>query len=183
MTTSEEIFSLFREGGADAYFGERVTQEEHALQSAALARNSGAPDSLVVAALLHDVGHLLHGLGEGVAEQGIDAAHETVGEAWLASRFGPAVSEPARLHVAAKRYLCGSQPDYLSRLSEASVQSLELQGGPMSPGEIAEFERSPYWRDTLRLRAWDDAAKIPGLEVPSIGAYAKIIERVRVDRA
>jgi phosphonate degradation associated HDIG domain protein len=148
-----------------------VSQTEHALQAADLAAQEGASNALVVAALLHDVGHLLHTEGEDVADRGVDARHEEAGEAWLLESFGPDVTEPVRLHVAAKRYLCAVDPDYLATLSPASVRSLELQGGPMTPDEIARFERNPYCGDAVRLRRWDDAAKVPGLGVPGLDTY------------
>ena len=128
------IEGLFATRGRALYFGEAVSEAEHALQSAALARADGAGDTLVVAALLHDVGHLLHGLGEDLAERGLDGRHEEVGHAWLSDYFGPAVAEPVRLHVAAKRYLCAVEPAYLTGLSPASRQSLGLQGGPFADG-------------------------------------------------
>src|SRR5262245_23088735 len=128
----ETVLTMFRRAGANAYFGENVTQTEHALQTAQLAATSGALDELIVAALLHDVGHLLRGLSEDAATQGIDDAHEDCGAAWLERHFGVAVSAPVRLHVAAKRYLCATDPTYWEGLSAASQLSLRLQGGPFS---------------------------------------------------
>jgi len=167
---------LFAERGSASYFGESVTQTEHALQTAALAASDGAPAALVVAALLHDVGHLLHTGGEDIADRGIDTRHERIGARWLTPRFGPDVSEPVRLHVAAKRYLCGTDPEYLGRLSPASVRSLELQGGAMTPGAARQFERQDHWREALRLRRWDEEAKVPGLSVPPIDEYRERVE-------
>src|SRR5215472_16930409 len=106
MSPVDEIFELFSTRGSAAYFGEPVSQREHALQAAHLAETEGAVDSLVVAALLHDIGHLLHDLPEDIADQGADAHHEDVGHDWLARYFGPEITEPVRLHVEAKRYLC-----------------------------------------------------------------------------
>src|SRR4051794_3328971 len=146
MDVIDRLFELFREKGHGAYFGEAVTETEHALQCAHLAEQSGAAPALVAAALLHDLGHLLHGLPEDVAERGIDARHEEGGAAWLRGHFGPSVVDPVRLHVAAKRYLCAVEPDYLASLSEASRRSLALQGGPMSAAEVARFEQEPGWR-------------------------------------
>ena len=171
MSTLDEIADLFRERGAESYFGEAVTQLEHALQAAHLAETDGAPPALVAAALLHDIGHLLHSGGEDVADRGIDTRHERIGARWLSPRFGIAVSEPVRLHVAAKRYLCNVDPDYAGRLSAASVQSLELQGGPMSDGQARQFERQDHWREAVRLRRWDEDAKVPGLVVPDLDHY------------
>jgi predicted HD phosphohydrolase len=124
-----------------------------------------------VAALLHDVGHLLDGQDEDLAERGLDGRHEEAGCAWLAHHFGPEVTEPVRLHVAAKRYLCSMDPSYLEGLSPASRLSLSLQGGPMGDQERAEFERNPCWQDAVRVRYWDDTAKVPGLNVPGLEHY------------
>ena len=171
MHRVEEILRLFQARGQDAYLGEPVSQAEHALQAARLAAIDGVPDALVVAALLHDVGHLLHDQGDDAADRGIDARHERSGGSWLARNFGPEVAEPARLHVDAKRYLCAVEPSYLDGLSPASKQSLALQGGPMSPDEVRRFEANPHHRDAVRLRRWDDEAKVPGLDVPGLESY------------
>ena len=171
MHRVEEILRLFQARGHDAYLGEPVSQAEHALQAAHLAVLGGAPDALVLASLLHDVGHLLHDLGDDVADRGIDARHERSGGSWLARNFGPEVAEPARLHVDAKRYLCAVEPSYLDGLSAASKQSLALQGGPMIPEEIRRFEANPHHLEAVRLRRWDDEAKVPGLEVPGLESY------------
>src|SRR5690349_24326992 len=122
-------------------------------QAGALAEAAGAPAPLVAAALLHDVGHL---------RSETDARHGTGGARWLAQWFGPEVTEPVRLHVAAKRYLCAVEPGYAETLSPASVYTLGVQGGPMRGAELAEFAAGPYADDACRLRRWDDAAKDPG---------------------
>src|SRR5262249_26828453 len=124
----ETILESFRARGASAYLGEPVTLREHMLQTAAAAEAEGAPAELVAAALLHDVGHLLHDGPEDAAEHGLDTEHEEVGFRFLASRFPDTVVEPVRLHVAAKRYLCAVDPAYRDLLSSASLLSLELQG-------------------------------------------------------
>ncbi len=171
MKIVEDIVRLFARRGASAYHGEAVSQAEHALQAAELAEQEGAPDAMVVAALLHDVGHLLDGQDEDLAVRGIDGHHEEAGSRWLARHFGPEVIEPIRLHVAAKRYLCAVDPAYLAGLSPASRLSLDVQGGPMEAEERAQFEGSPYYRDAIRLRHWDDTAKVPGLDVPGLEHY------------
>jgi [1-hydroxy-2-(trimethylamino)ethyl]phosphonate dioxygenase len=171
MRIVEEILDLFAKKGAAAYHGEDVSQEEHALQAAELAEREGAPDALVVSALLHDVGHLLDGQDEDLAVRGVDGRHEEAGYAWLSRHFGPEVTEPVRLHVAAKRYLCAVDPSYLDGLSRASRLSLKVQGGPMDAAEVAEFEGNAYYRDAVRLRHWDDTAKVPGLAVPGPSHY------------
>src|SRR5579871_1803106 len=135
-----EIDRLFRERGRSRYGGEAVTQLEHALQAAALAEQEGARPALIAAALLHDVGHLLHDLPDDAPERDVDDRHESLAARWLAGRFGPEVVDPVRLHVAAKRYLCATAPGYLDGLSPPSLHSLELQGGPMSPGQARRFE-------------------------------------------
>ena len=141
MSIIDQLFQLFTIQGQRAYFGESVSETEHALQTAHLAEEAGADDILIVVALLHDVGHLLHGLPEDIAGQGIDGRHEESGSEWLMKHFGPEVVDPVRLHVAAKRYLCVMEPDYLAELSPASLQSLKLQGGPMSFEEVKAFEQ------------------------------------------
>jgi gamma-butyrobetaine dioxygenase len=159
---------LFRRRGDTAYIGEPVSQTEHALQAAWAAEQAGAPSTLVAAALLHDIGHLLHDLPEDCADEGIDDAHEAVGGRWLTRHFAPAVVEPVRLHVAAKRYLCSTEPGYRERLSPASVVSLQLQGGPLSAEEVAQFNENPYAQAAVALRRWDEAAKTPGLKTPGL---------------
>ena len=176
MTIADEVMALLAGPGRNAYLGEPVSQAEHALQAARLAEAAGASDALVVSALLHDVGHLVLGSPEDVADRGIDARHEDAGAAWLAAHFGPEVAGPARLHVEAKRYLCAVDPGYLDGLSAASKKSLALQGGPMSPSEAARFERDPAHEAAVRLRRWDDEAKVPGLDVPGPEHYRTRIE-------
>lgn len=179
MNVIDRLFTLFREKGTGAYFGEAITETEHALQCAHLAEQSGATPELIAAALLHDVGHLLHGLPQDVAEQGIDGRHEEGGAAWLQRWFGPAVVDPVRLHVAAKRYLCTVEPDYYAGLSEASQRSLRLQGGRMSAAEVARFEHEPWFRSAIAVRRWDDGAKVPELIVPGLEHYRVCLETVR----
>jgi phosphonate degradation associated HDIG domain protein len=175
MKVTEEVFDLFDRRGREAYFGESVSILEHSLQAAWFANASGAEPHLVVAALLHDIGHLLHGLPEDIAQHGVDGRHEVVGEAWLRSRFGPSISEPVRLHVDAKRYLCSTEPAYLAELSPSSLQSLKLQGGPFSADQARDFEQNPHFRNAVALRRWDDAAKLKDFVVPDIDAYEEIL--------
>jgi phosphonate degradation associated HDIG domain protein len=172
------LMQLFAERGAAAYGGERVSQEAHALQTATLAETQGATETLIVAALLHDLGHLIHDRGHDIAERGIDARHEAIGAVRLARYFAAAVVEPVRLHVAAKRYLCAADRGYYADLSPASKRSLALQGGAFDAAEAAEFETLPFADDAVRLRRWDDLAKIPGAPTKSLGDYRAAIERV-----
>jgi phosphonate degradation associated HDIG domain protein len=176
-TPAAEILTLFAERGAGAYYGEPVTMSEHMLQSAACAAADGAPPALVLAALLHDIGHLVEEVPADIADWTQDAHHEEVGARWLATRFGAEIVEPVRLHVPAKRYLCAVDAGYYARLSDASVHTLKLQGGPMSPAEVACFEALPHHREAVRVRRWDDTGKRAGLEVPDIGHYRSLIER------
>jgi phosphonate degradation associated HDIG domain protein len=177
-TQADSLIALFARHGGDGYFGERVTQAEHALQSAALAEAEGADPALIVAALLHDVGHLIHTGGEDIADRGIDARHEAIGATYLAKLFGPAVVEPVRLHVPAKRYLCAIDNGYWQDLSPASKQSLELQGGVFNPDEAEAFAKLPQAQDAVRLRRWDDLAKVVGLETKPVEAYRDLIVQV-----
>ena len=176
MSLGDEIVALFGRRGAEAYFGEQVSMLEHALQAAHFARADGAPPALVVAALLHDIGHLLEDVPDDIGDWHVDARHEEVGGRWLASRFGPEVSEPVALHVAAKRYLCATDPSYFDRLSAASVATLKLQGGPMSPTEVAAFEARSRFADAVRLRLWDDQGKLAGFRAPALAGYLDLIE-------
>jgi [1-hydroxy-2-(trimethylamino)ethyl]phosphonate dioxygenase len=176
MSLIDRIFALCTEKGHGAYFGEGVTELEHALQCANLAEQSGADDELITAALLHDVGHLLHGLPEDIAGHGIDGRHEVGGAAWLQPYFAPAVVDPVRLHVAAKRYLCAREPAYLASLSPASQVSLRLQGGPMTPEEAQRFEQEPWFKSAVAVRRWDDGAKVPGLAVPGLEHYRQRLQ-------
>jgi phosphonate degradation associated HDIG domain protein len=176
----ERIFGAFDSNGAEAYLGEPVTLREHMLQSAAFAEAESAGDTLVAAALLHDIGHLLHDGDEDAAKKGIDTYHEEVGFRFLERHFPPAVVDPVRLHVAAKRYLCAVDPSYRDELSPASILSLELQGGPMSPEETAAFEEEPHWQEACRLRRWDDLGKEPGAAVPPLEHYRPVLEAVAI---
>ena len=178
MSEVDKLIALFARHGGDGYFGENVTQTEHALQSAALAEAEQASPALVVAALLHDIGHLIHTGGEDIAERGIDARHEAIGATYLATHFGAAVVEPVRLHVPAKRYLCAIDKSYWRGLSPASKRSLELQGGVFSPDEAEDFAGHPQAQDAVRLRRWDDQAKIVGLQTKPVEAYRALILQV-----
>jgi [1-hydroxy-2-(trimethylamino)ethyl]phosphonate dioxygenase len=180
MNTMRAIRAAFDRRGSDSY-GEGVSQLDHALQCALCAERDGATPAMVVATLLHDIGHMLHDLPDDIADQGIDTQHESLGSAWLSQHFGPEVSEPVRLHVPAKRYLATKEKGYFELLSEASVLSLKLQGGPMNEAEIVTFEREPYHRDGIQLRRWDDEGKIAGMAVPDLSHFDLYIETCRND--
>ena len=174
--TLATLVRLFDERGDSGYGGEAVSQRQHALQAAHLARQSGASPALIAAALLHDIGHLLHDLPNDAPESGIDDHHEGLAARWLAQVFGAEVVEPVRLHVAAKRYLCAVEPSYRDHLSEPSQVSLALQGGPMSPEEVERFRSCPHHLAAISLRRWDDEAKDPHLQVPELETYLPILE-------
>lgn len=176
--TADDLLAIYAGSGTASYFGEAVTVTEHSLQAAYFAQRNDAPDSLVVATLLHDIGHLIESVPGDIADWKTDARHELVGGRWLTARFGPAVSEPVRLHVPAKRYLCATEPDYFGALSEASIITLRLQGGPMSRAEVEAFEAERHFRDAVLLRRWDDQAKIVGFPTPDFAHYAPMIERL-----
>ncbi|RJP67768.1 MAG: HD domain-containing protein [Comamonadaceae bacterium] len=152
---------LLETRGAEQYTGEPVSHLEHACQTAAFAQRSGAAPALVAAALLHDIGHLLSGLRGTPSAQGHDDRHEVIAADALSHLFAADVTEPIRLHVAAKRRLC-VDARYLKALSEDSVRSLALQGGVFEPEEAAAFDATAHAQAALQLRRWDDAAKRPG---------------------
>jgi phosphonate degradation associated HDIG domain protein len=178
MTTMDELLSIYTRSGEQLYFGEAVSVTEHCLQAAHFASVARAPEALVIAALLHDVGHLIEPTPNDIDEWKVDAQHELAGGRWLAARFGPQVSEPVRLHVPAKRYLCATDPAYFGKLSGASVATLRLQGGPMSAAEVVAFEAEPYHRDAVLVRQCDDQGKIAGLRTADLAHYRALIERL-----
>jgi phosphonate degradation associated HDIG domain protein len=177
---ADRIFSIYSRRGASLYFGEPVTVAEHGLQSAHFACEAGASDALVLAALLHDIGHLIDFAPDDLAEWESDAHHEVSGSRFLASHFGPEVYEPVRLHVPAKRYLCATDASYSRLLSAASVQTLKLQGGPMSREEAASFESERYHRDAVLLRRCDDQGKVLGLRTAGFEEYRELIRRLSI---
>jgi len=176
--TLPDIRHLFDTYGSMAYSGEPVTQLQHALQSAALAEDAGADEALVGAAFLHDLGHLLNLQGETPTARGIDDMHQYFALPFLRPLFSDAVLEPIRLHVDAKRCLCAIDAKYFSTLSADSVRSLKLQGGIFSDKEAEEFLRKPFAQDAISLRRWDDLAKQPERNTPSLDHYIKLIERL-----
>ena len=174
----DEVLALYERYGERRY-DEALSQLAHAEQTAALARAAGAADEVVVAALLHDVGHLLEmEEADGPRDRSVDHRHESVGAAWLASLYGPGVTAPIALHVRAKRYLCAVEPEYHDGLSAGSVASLERQGGPLTLDEVVAFEANPGWEGAVALRRWDDEAKVLALEVAAIETYRALLEQI-----
>ncbi len=175
----DEVLALFEAWGTQTY-DEDISQIDHALQTAALARADGADDALVAAALLHDVGHLLElrdgGISDGQTD--VDLEHEGRGARWLAAVFPARVTGPIALHVAAKRYRCAADPAYHDGLSDGSRRSLVRQGGPMSPAEVERFAAHPASVDAVALRGWDDGGKVEDLDVPGLASYRDLLEQL-----
>lgn len=174
----DRIMEVLFIAGGDFCCGEPITQLQHALQTASLAERDWAPESLVAAALLHDIGHLMPQRPDAMARTGAQSQHEHAGALWLRTSFGLPVTEPIRLHVMAKRYLCSVDPFYLERLSSASRDSLVHQGGPMTVEETLAFAKLPWAPEAVELRRWDDAAKVPGVAVPDLSRYRPLLERL-----
>jgi gamma-butyrobetaine dioxygenase len=179
MNPIDVVLDLLARQGNAAYLGEPVSQVEHALQAGWLAEQVGVPPSLIAAALLHDIGHLLDPRAADPHTTSTDLEHEELGARWLEEWFGPAVSVPVRLHVPAKRYLCAVEPGYLENLSSASTASLRLQGGPFTPEEVRTFESDPLARAAVALRRWDDQAKVPSQDTPGLEHFRPILEQAR----
>lgn len=177
------IRQIFERHGSEAYLGESVTMSEHMLQCAALAEAAGEDDALVVAALLHDVGHFSNDFPDDAFEQSIDNRHEEAGARLLQGQFPEMVVDCVRHHVAAKRYLCAVDDRYFATLSPASVHTLELQGGPMTADEIDAFEVLAHLRSILQVRRWDESAKVSGRQTPDFEHYVPALRRVQLPLA
>ncbi len=176
----DQILELYAARG-DEHYGEDVSQSEHGEQCAHYARLDGASDALIAAALLHDVGHLLQKQGADAADRGIDTHHERIGSGFLARGFAPDVTEPVALHVQAKRYLAATDPDYVGRLSAASLQSFALQGGAMSDAECEAFRAHPHHEAALRLRRYDEMGKVVGAQIAPLASYAPLLRALAVE--
>lgn len=174
---------LFETRGAAYYGAESVSQLQHALQTAHLAEIEGGSGALVVAGFLHDIGHLLGRGDEGLAQRDVDARHEVSGARVLGRWFGPELTEPVRLHVQAKSYLCFTDPGYRRRLSRASRDSLAVQGGVLDERQARAFEQTPYADDAVRLREWDDRAKDPDARTPPMDYYIAVAKDLAEDSA
>lgn len=172
----QKILQTFHQRGAKQYGNEAVSQLEHGLQCATLAQENGESAELITACLLHDLGHLLHNLGEDAATRGVDDRHEYRAMGFLKRIFSDAVTEPIRLHVNAKRYLCAVDSHYWHELSPASKQSLELQGGIFSAAEAQRFIQQPHAPAAVKLRRWDDLAKQPDYLTPSLDEFVPTIQ-------
>lgn len=175
------IGDVFDRCGDEEYLGEPVTMSQHMLQGAALAEEAGMSEEIIVGALLHDIGHFTSEFGTFTMEDTEDRYHEEAGAKVLSEFFPDVVVDCVKYHVAAKRYLCATKPEYFNRLSEASVHSLNLQGGPMAENEVSAFEENPNLKEIVQVRYLDDAGKRPDIETPDFWHYAPMVQRV-VDR-
>ena len=172
------IGDIFKRCGDEEYLGEPVTMAEHMLQGATLAEQNGQPEIIIVSALLHDVGHFTSEFGMFSMDDTKDKYHEDAGAEVLKDYFPSVVTDCVRYHVAAKRYLCATQPSYLDRLSEASIHSLKLQGGPMNEGEVCEFEKNPNLKEIIAVRFLDEAGKQEDMKTPTFAYFAPMVQRI-----
>ena len=172
------LADIFERRGGEEYLGEPVTMAEHMLQGATLAESQGKSETLIVAALLHDIGHFTSEFGTFSMDDTQDRFHEEAGAKVLEEFFPPLVTDCVRYHVAAKRYLCATNPGYFNELSQASVHSLNLQGGAMSESEVIEFEKQPNLNDIVAVRYLDDAGKSATMHTPGFSHFAPMVQRV-----
>ena len=172
-----DIEKLFDQRGHEQYSGEPVTQLQHALQAGFLGEQEGASDELVTAAFLHDLGHLLHDLGETPSIQVVDDVHQYRVLPFLRGLFPDSVIDAIQRHVDAKRYLCATRPEYHDSLSEDSRRSLKLQGGIFSDEDAEAFIAEPGAKDAVRVRIWDDLAKRPDLQTPGLSHFMQVARR------
>lgn len=169
---------IFKRRGGEEYLGEPVTMAEHMLQGAHFAEKAGEPDVIVVSALLHDIGHFTSEFGTFSMDDTEDRLHEEAGAEVLEAYFPTLVTDCVRYHVAAKRYLCAAKPEYYKRLSEASIHSLNLQGGPMSDTEMEAFEKEPNLAEIVKVRYYDEAGKRADLQTKPFSHYAPMVQRI-----
>ena len=170
------LASIFERRGAEEYLGEPVTIGEHMLQGATIAERNGQSDEIIVGALLHDIGHFTSEFGTFSMEDTEDRHHEDAGAEVLERFFPTVVTDCCRYHVAAKRYLCATKPSYFERLSEASVHSLNLQGGPMNAEEVAAFESNPNFEAIIAVRYLDEAGKVAGMQTSDFRYFAPRVQ-------
>ncbi len=176
-TIVDFLIDMFNTRGQAEYLGEAVSQSDHMLQCAVVADQFDSSDSLILASLLHDVGHFLHDHPVDCADHGIDSEHEKIGDDFLKKFYPPEVTEPIRMHVDSKRYLCATEEGYFDKLSEASIQSLALQGGAMNEDDVKAFEANPHIKDALALRRYEEAGKSEGVETPTIENYRDLLTK------
>ncbi|MGI9369044.1 MAG: (R)-1-hydroxy-2-trimethylaminoethylphosphonate oxygenase [Ruegeria sp.] len=172
------IGDIFTRRGGEEYLGEAVTMAQHMLQGATIAEQNGLPEEIIVGALLHDIGHFTSEFGTYHPDDTEDRHHEDAGELVLAPFFPTVITDCVKYHVAAKRYLCATKPEYFARLSPASVHTLELQGGPMTPDELAEFEQNPNLKEIIQVRYLDEAGKRADMETPEFEHFAPMVQRM-----
>ena len=169
---------IFERRGGEEYLGEPVTMAEHMLQGATIAEQNDQPEIIIVSALLHDIGHFTSEFGMFSMDDTEDRFHEDAGAEILEDFFPTLVTDCVRYHVAAKRYLCATRPSYFDRLSEASVHSLNLQGGPMDDAEVKEFEKNPNLKEIIAVRFLDEAGKHADMETPPFSHFAPMVQRI-----
>lgn len=169
---------IFERLGGEEYLGEPVTMAEHMLQGATLAERGGLDEEIIVGALLHDIGHFTSEFGTYHPSDTKDRHHEDAGAEVLSPFFPSIITDCVKYHVAAKRYLCATKPEYFARLSAASVHTLELQGGPMSADEVAAFESNPNLKKIIQVRYLDEAGKVADMETPDYWHFAPMVQRV-----
>ncbi len=172
------LADIFERRGGEEYLGEPVTMAEHMLQGAHFAEQAGESEVLIVATLLHDIGHFTSEFGTFSMADTEDRHHEEAGAQVLEAFFPKLVTDCVRYHVAAKRYLCATRPDYFDALSKASIHSLNLQGGPMTKAEVSEMNQNPNIQDIVQVRLYDDQGKVAGLKTPAFAHYAPMVQRV-----
>lgn len=174
MHSTQIFYQMFKNRGNKNY-GEKITMQEHMLQTAWFASKDQESPELILACLFHDIGHLIHKYGETIADEGIDGCHEQIGSEFLKKFFPLAVTEPIRLHVDAKRYLCHAKEGYFQKLSAASKQSLKLQGGAMTESESRKFESNPFFNSAIKLREFDELGKLTDFNCGRVEDYEKLI--------
>ncbi|MES0808497.1 HD domain-containing protein [Roseibium sp. SCPC15] len=169
---------IFERCGDEEYLGEPVTMAQHMLQGATIAEQNGLDEEIIVGALLHDIGHFTSEFGTFTMDDTEDRYHEEAGAKVLSAFFPSVIVDCVKYHVAAKRYLCATKPDYFKRLSEASVHSLNLQGGPMNDEEVAKFEKNPNLKKIIQVRYLDEAGKQADMETPDFWHFAPMVQRI-----
>ena len=177
-TIVDFIGSIFDRRGGEEYLGEPVNMGQHMLQGATIAEQQGQPEEIIIGALLHDIGHFTSEFGNFTIEDTEDRHHEDAGAKVLERVFPKVITDCVRYHVAAKRYLCATKPEYFESLSEASIHSLHLQGGPLNHMEVVEFEKNPNLDQIIAVRYLDDAGKHAGMETPDYWYFAPMVQRM-----